>query len=57
MPKEVKYGFAYAQALDKELRSAEALAVMDNIYQYIASDSTTTAYHEFYHDLLIKEQR
>jgi len=57
MPKEVKYGFAYAQALDKELRSSEALAVMDNIYQYIASDSTTTAYHEFYHDLLIKEQR
>ncbi len=57
MPAEVKYGFAYAQALDKEFRSTEALTVMDNIYQYIASDSTTTAYHEFYHDLLIKEQR
>ena len=57
MPKEVKFGFAYAQALDKELRSSEALAVMDNIYPYIASDSTTTEYHEFYHDLLLKEQR
>ncbi|HPB18567.1 MAG TPA: tetratricopeptide repeat protein [Candidatus Cloacimonas sp.] len=57
MPKEVKYGFAYAQALDKEMHSSEALAVMDNIYQYIAADSTTTAYHVFYHDLLMKGNR
>ncbi|MCK9165210.1 MAG: 6-bladed beta-propeller [Candidatus Cloacimonas sp.] len=57
VPTEVKYGFAYAQALDKELRYPEALTVMDNIYQYVSSDSSSTAYHEFYHDLLIKEHR
>ncbi|MEN6444443.1 MAG: 6-bladed beta-propeller [Candidatus Cloacimonas sp.] len=57
VPTDVNYGFAYAQALDKEMRYSEALAVMDNIYQYIAIDSTTTAYHEFYHDLLVKEHR
>jgi tetratricopeptide (TPR) repeat protein len=57
VPTEVKYGFAYAQALDKELRYPEALTVMDNIYQYVSSDSSSTAYHEFYHDLFINEHR
>jgi tetratricopeptide (TPR) repeat protein/sugar lactone lactonase YvrE len=53
----VPYAFAYAKSLERENRFAEALKVLDTIYKYVSTDSTTTSYLDFYADLLFRERR
>ena len=53
----VKYGFAYAEALQKASRFPEALDVLDAINPYIVTDVSTTSYHELYYDLLTLDNR
>ncbi|MDD2228786.1 MAG: tetratricopeptide repeat protein [Candidatus Cloacimonetes bacterium] len=53
----VKYGFAYAEALQKASQFPEALAVLDTINPFITTDASTTSFHELYYDLLTLEQR
>ncbi len=54
---EVRFGFAYADALKKANRFSEALAVLNAANKYIESDASTTSFHELYADLLTIEQR
>lgn len=56
-PENVQYGFAYADALKKANRFTEALAVLDGINRFVATDASTTSFHELYADLLTIEQR
>lgn len=53
----VQYGFAFAEALKKAGRYTDALAILNQINPFVASDASTTAFHELYADLLTIEQR
>ena len=53
----VQYGFSFASALKKAGRYSDALTILNQINPYVASDASTTAFHELYADLLTIEQR
>jgi len=56
-PQNIDYGFAYAKALEMNLKITNALSVLDAINSEVPADSSSIAFHEFYGDLLLRNNR
>jgi len=56
-PEDYQTGFAYAQALEKNNKLDEALAVLDRVNLLTAGQLDNAEFHIFYSDLLVQKQR